>query len=1055
MEALIKAAVSRSRAVMLILLVIFISGIQAYNNVPKENAPDVRIPIIYVAMRLEGISPEDAERLLLRPMEKELRSIEGIKEMRSNSSEGHAAVVLEFLAGFNSEKALADVREKVDTARPELPDTAEEPEIKEVLFSQFPVLNVNLTGDVPERTLIKIARDLRDKIEEVSSVLRADVAGNREEQVDIVVNPLLVESYGLTGALALEVRNNNILVPAGALDNEGGRFSVKVPGLLDGIWDILSLPIKAHGEGVVTLKDIAEIRKGFKDPTGFARVDGRPSVALEVSKRTGENIIETIEKVRAVVEHERQFWPSNIVVVYSQDQSDYIKNMLADLENNVLFALLLVMLMTLATVGMKASCLVALSIPISFLMGILALDMMGFTLNIVVLFSLIMAVGMLVDNATVVVEYANRRMLDGESHKTAYITAANRMAWPVIASTMTILIVFMPLLFWPGIVGQFMKYLPITLMVTLIAALIMALIFLPVLGAWFGRLGDPDPDEERLIEITERGDVLSLGGFTGWYARSLQTVLVRPKLFVWGVVGALVGVYVLYALFGRGVEFFPKVEPDNAMVQVRARGNLSVYEKDKLMREVERRVLNMDNEVRVFYNRSGDFTEGGRELPEDVIGVIQLEFQNWRVRRSAEEILADIKKRTEDIPGVIVETEVERNGPSQDKPFVLEISSRFPEKIAPAVEAVVAKMEEVGGFKGVTDSRSIPAIEWEMEVNREKAARFNLNIQQIGNFIKMVTNGLMVTTYRPDDADDEVDIVLRYPEENRSILQLDNVRAINTAGQAIPVSSVVERVAKQKVGRVERVEGVRVLTVKADVQPGVLVDDKVKEMAAWLQASPLDPEVRLKFKGEDEEQKEAGNFLKNAFLLALFIMLLMLTIQFNSLFDTLVIMSAIFLSTVGVLFGLLITYQPFGIVMCGVGVITLAGTVVSNNIIFIDTYRVLRKQGMEIKEALVRTGAQRMRPILLTAGTTVVGLVPMVFAMNIDFIARDVTFGAPSTQWWQQLSTSIAGGLTFATILTLFFTPCLLLIGEGVSFMSPFRKLWPRGASFRKPMING
>ncbi len=1029
MGTIIDAAIERSRAVILVLLLIFITGSVAYVTVPKENSPDVQIPIIYVSMTHEGISPEDAERLLIRPMEKELRTIEGVKEMRSNASEGHASVILEFVAGFNSDRALQDVRERVDLARPELPEETDEPSVNEVNFSLFPVLNVIMVSNLPEHVMLRIARNVRDKIEEIPQVLSVDIAGDREEAVDMIIDPMLLESYQLTNSVVEVVSQNNRLVAAGAIDNDAGRYTIKVPGLLESLEDILTLPVKSNGEAIVQVRDIASVRRTFKDHTSFARVNGRASIALEVSKRTGENIIETIDKVRAVVEREKAYWPEGIEIIYAQDQSAQIMQMLRELQNNILFAMLLVMIVIIAVIGVQSAGFVALAIPGAFLIGILAISTLGLTLNIVVLFSLILSIGMLVDSAIVVTEYADRRMMEGVSHKKAYGEAAKRMSWPIIASTITTLLVFAPLLFWPGVVGQFMKYMPLTLIATLMGSLLMALIFIPTLGTWIGRTKKLPPEEAEKMRAIERGDFAHASDFVRGYVGLLGGVLHRPGRFALVILAILIGVYMAYGKFGVGVEFFPEVEPDNVQVQLHARGNLSVHEKDQLVREVEARILDMGNEVKVFYSRVGEFDDGGGELAEDVIGVIQMELQDWRVRRPAKEILAEIRERTADLAGVFVETREEEKGPPVGKPIEVQLSSRAPERLTPMVETILEGLREVGGVRDIEDSRPIPAIAWEMEVDRALAARFGIDIGTIGNFVKLVTNGLVVSTYRPDEADDEVDIQLRFPKEKRGLDQLDQLRTITSQG-AVPISNFVTRTPKPKVGRIERVDGYRVLNVKADVEPGVLVDNKVQELASWIQARQLDPQVNIAFKGEDEEQKEASAFLSSAFLLALFSMALVLVTQFNSIYHMLIIMSAVFLSTTGVLLGLLVTNQPFGIVMCGVGVIALSGIVVNNNIIFIDTYQRLRREGVDAHAALLRTGALRLRPILLTAGTTVLGLIPMVVAMNIDFLTREVTFNAPSTQWWRQLSTSIAGGLTFATVLTLFFTPALLLLGE-------------------------
>ncbi len=1020
MNSIIDAAVSHARTVAMLLLFIFVAGTASYISIPKESAPDVKIPLIYISVRLEGISPEDGERLLIRPLEKKLVAIESVKKMESHAQEGFVSVMLEFEAGFDSEKAIRDVRVKVDEAQPDFPQDAEEPVVTEVNFSNFPIINVILKGEVEDRTLYAIASNLRDHLEQVSEVLEAKISGNREEVLEVVMKSSVLEAYKISPQQVFAIiAANHILIPAGYMDTGDGRYSVKIPGLIESFKDLRNMPVKYEDGKVVTIKDVADIHRTFKDPENFARVNGQPAVVLGVSKRSGANIIETAHKIRDVVEHERVRWPSGVEVIYAQDTSDRIENMLGDLENNVILAVLLVLIVMILVMGVRPAVLVALSIPTSFLIGILCLAAFGMTLNIVVLFSLILAVGLLVDSAIVVTEYADRRMLDGESAIAAFIAGAKRMAWPVIASTVTTLLVFTPLLFWPGVVGQFMKYMPVTLIFTLTGSLLVAFVFLPTMGAWLGR-GDLVSNDKA-----DRLDPLTLN-----YVKLLQRVLVTPWRFIVIIATAVAIVIALFVTLGPGVEFFPDVEPENASVKIHARGNLSISQKDTLVRQVEQRIADMD-EIRVKYARAGE-NLGLRNAAEDVIGEIQLEFISWRKRRPADEILQDIRGRVKDISGIIVETGKQEEGPPTGKALQVEFSSRIPEKLPPFVTEFVAALEVMGGFIDIENELPLPEIEWEMEIDRVRAAQYGIDVRSIGNFVKMVTNGIKVSTYRPDDADDEIDIIVRFPAHERTLMQLDRLRIYTSEG-LVPISNFVARVAKQKTGRINRVDGLRSISVRADLEPGLLADNKVRQVQAWLKDNLRDPAINVTFRGEDEEQKEAGSFLTIAFMIALFSMALLLVTQFNSIYQMLVIMSAVFFSTGGVLLGLLLSWQPFGIVMCGVAIIALAGVVVNNNIIFIDTYNLLRQRGMDVREALLHTGAQRLRPILLTAGTTVLGLLPMVLTLNINFIDLDVTFGAPSSQWWQQLSTSIAGGLTFATMLTLFFTPCLLLLGERIS----------------------
>nr|WP_133007596.1 efflux RND transporter permease subunit [Marinobacter sp. JH2] len=1011
MRALIAAAMDRSRTTLLAFLFLLIGGMVAYQVIPKESSPDIAIPMIYVAMTLDGISPEDAERLLVRPMEQELRSLEGIKEMRGNASEGHASVMLEFDAGFDADKALQDVREKVDTARSNLPQEADEPRVHEINVSLFPVLSIGLSGPLSERELITIARRFQDAIEAVPEVLEVDIGGDREDLLEIVVDPQVLESYGIDfNELASMVSRNNRLVAAGSLDTGNGRMSLKVPGVIESVEDVMSMPIKVDGDTVVTFGDVAMLQRTFKDPTGFARINNEPALVLEVSKRSGANIIATIDKVRSLVEQVKPQLPEALEIRYIMDQSDEVQDMLSDLLNNVVTAIVLVLIVVIAAMGARSALLVGLTIPGAFLTGILVIWSMGLTLNIVVLFSLILVAGMLVDGAIVVSELADRNLTDGQPVKVAWVEAASRMAWPVIASTATTLAVFVPLLFWPGVVGEFMKFLPMTVLICLVASLAMALVFLPVMGGVSGG--------RRVHEDAVEGRIMKA------YRNTLGNILQRPGLTLLGALMVIILIYAAYGRFNYGVEFFPSVEPDSAQVQVRARGDLSVWERDAIVREVESHLQDMP-EVKALYARS--MLSTGTNMAPDVIGVLQFQFTDWYMRRPATEILDDFRERTSGIPGIALEFRKQEGGPADGKPIELLVSSLDSEQLDDYVDEIEQAMQSIGGFVDIEDDRSLPGIEWRLQVDREAAARFGTDVLSIGSAVRLVTNGMVLATYRPEDVRDEVDIAVRVPNNWRELEHLQR-QTINTPRGQVPLSQFVTLEPGDKTGSIVRVDGQRTITVKSDVAPGRRMDELLRTLQDEM---PEPPEgVTLRFGGENEDQQQASTFLLTAFLVAICMMVLILLTQFNSMYQTLLILSAIVLSTAGVLLGLLLNGQSFGIVMVGMGIIALAGIVVNNNIILIDTYNQMKQEGMAAFDAALETGCLRFRPVLLTATTTILGLMPMVLGVNVNLLEPSLGLGAPSTQWWTQLSSAIAGGLAFATLLTLLLTPALLVLGE-------------------------
>ncbi|MDA1097827.1 MAG: efflux RND transporter permease subunit [Proteobacteria bacterium] len=1031
MNAIIDAAVQHARSVLSILVLVLIAGLGSYLTIPKESKPDINIPIIYVAMKHDGISPEDAERLLVRPMEQELRSIEGVKEMRSRAELGSASVLLEFEAGFDADQALRDVREAIDLVKPDLPAETDEPTAHEVNVGLFPVLVVTLAGDVPERTLLRLARDLQDELEALPGVLEADIAGERAELLEILVDPVRLESYGISQEeLVRTASRNNQLIAAGTMDTGKGRFAIKVPGLFETAEDLLNLPIKAFGNGVVTLADVATVRRTFRDATSYARINGRAGVTLEIKKRLGENVIETIDQVRHLVTARAKSWPAGVQVDFIQDESKNIRRMLDDLQNNVLSAILLVFIVVVAALGLRTAGLVGLAIPASFLFGILVLDGLGLTVNIVVLFALILAVGMLVDGAIVVTEYADRKLAEGLPRKEAYAMAARRMSWPIIASTATTLAAFMPLIFWPGVVGEFMKFLPITLVVTLTGSLLMALIFVPTLGGLIGKASSANKQTLAALAVSERGDVRQLPGMTGLYARTLTVIIRRPILVVAAAVVILAGVQAAYWSSGKGVEFFPDVEPEQTLVHVHARGNMSTREKDLLVREVEAELMNISG-IRTIYARTGGASRG-EDQAQDVIGTIFIEFINWDERRTSAEITGEIRQRTAHLAGVWVEPREPDFGPPTGKDIQIEFRSQIPERLDAVVANFRRKLESMDGILDVEDSRALPGIEWQVQVDRAQAGLFNADILAVGKAVQLVTNGIKVGEYRPDDADEEVEIRVRFPIQYRNIEQLDLLRVETSHGQ-VPISNFVTRTPQQRSGLLKRSDGQRVLKLQASVAEGLLSDDKINEIRTWMRNQTFDADVDIRFRGADKDQKEAAAFLQKAFGFALFVMAIILITQFNSFYHSLLILTAVIMSTVGVMAGLIITGQSFGIVMTGIGVIALAGIVVNNNIVLIDTYARLVKSGMEPMEAVVRTGSQRLRPVMLTTITTIFGLLPMVFQVNIDFVTREISHGAPSTQMWVQLSTAVAFGLSFATVLTLFVTPSLLALGARTS----------------------
>ena len=1118
---LIDYAISHARVFFGILIFIIAAGSSTYISIPKEAVPDVNIPIIYVSLSQKGISANDSERLLVKPIEDEVKTVEGIKEIRSTAYTGGGNVLLEFDAGFDADKAMDDIREKVDRAKGDLPNEADEPTVNEVNISAFPIILISLSGNLPDRTLQDLAENLQDEIETIPSVLEAKIGGKRNEQVDVIIDTLALEGYNINiENLINTVNQNNMMVSAGEQDTGDGSFNIKVPGLYETIDDVLDTPIKTFGDSVITFRDIAKVKRTFEDRKSYANVNGKNSVTIEVSKRVGENIIDTIKKIKEVSVQVTKDFPPSVDISFSQDQSKTIQTMLNSLQNNVIAAIILVLIIILGALGVRSGFLVGVSIPGSFLSGILLLSIMGFTMNIVVLFALILSVGLLVDGAIVIVEYADRKIKEGLTIKESFAGASKKMARPIISSTATTLAAFVPLLFWPGLAGEFMKYLPITLICVLTSSLFMALLFVPVLGTIintitrvFLQFAIPTllslilfnifsiltnyvdinglkipltiikylaslalfiftfikiiPSVYKISEsinkkqgnISESSKILSsesdvsvitLKGFIGSYAKLINFLLNHPAKVIVSAILILAGVSFTYTKIGSGIEFFPEVEPELAKIVVYARGNLSAKEKRDYVSRVENIILKIqskNNEFKNIYALSGNISDQS-EASEDFIGSISLEYNDWDKRRKSKVILNEILNKTKTIKGIKVESREQEGGPPTGKPINIKLTS--PNKSLLLSESYRLKefIDSYPELINIEDNFPAPGIEWEINVNRKQAAKFGANISTIGNVIKLATNGIKLGEYRPDDSNDSIPLYLRYPSEGRTLDIIQNLR-VNTAVGLVPIANFVEIIANNRTGNIVRVNSKNAINIQADIEVGVYADAKVKEMeyVLGINKSPpsfrgkpienlkkfnLDPRIKVQLIGENQDQKEAQDFLSKAFAVALFMMLMILLLQFNSFYSGFLILFSVVMSTTGVFIGLMITGQAFSIVMTGVGVIALAGIVVNNNIILIDTFDFLKNKMPTVREAIIKTGAQRIRPVLLTTFTTVLGLLPMVTMTNVDFVTREITRGSPDTQWWVQLSTAIVFGLIFATILTLIVTPSALMLRENI-----------------------
>lgn len=1054
MTRIVEWAIANTRLVFTLIAVVLIGGIYAFFAIPKESDPDVPNPYISVRVTYSGISPEDSERLLAKPLETVLRSVEGVKKMHSWSYQGGTFVFLEFNADFNRQKALEDVRAQVDTARARLPAEADPPEVTEYNNEIFPVLTVALSGDLPERTLLRLARTLRDEIRTVPSVLEANVTGAREELLEITIDPAKLESYGITqNEIYTAVTNNNQMIAAGAIDTGHGNFAVKVPGVIATADDVLDLPIRSTADSTITLKDVASVRRTFFDATGYARMNGQPTIAIDVSKRNGANIIATTEKVREIVGRATKTWPEGVHVNYMFDQSTFIKDQLGSLTDSILLAILLVMVIVVAALGLRSGLLVGVAIPTSFLMSFMALQGIGFTLNFMIMFALLLAVGILVDGAIIVVEYADRKMTEGHPPKQAFAEAAIRMFWPVVSATATMISAFLPMLLWPGTIGKYMSYFPITLIIVLMSSMIVALIFLPVLGGVFGRPPPRDEAHEAAIEASETGDWRAIPGITGRYAHLAGALTHHPAKTFWAAIGIACAVIALFALFGKGTEFFVTTDPDMANIYVSARGNLSAAEKRDLVMSVERRISGVAGLKYTYVTTGGG---SSNDAPVDMIGTVTVEMKPLAERQqTGKQIIEEMRKRTEGMAGIKVEVREPNNGPSNGKDVEVDVTSDNYAAQQTVVDAIRRHLNKTPELRDVEDTRALPGIEWDLKINRERASRAGVSVSTIGTAVQLVTNGVFVARYRPDDSDDEVDIRVRYPSAARGRAALDDLRIAAADGTTIPLSSFVDIVPAHITGQIEHMQGRRVYHIRANMKPNTLLPNaEIAKIKAWIETQAFPADVHVAFSGSTENQDESMAFLGMAALMALFLIAIVLLTMFDSFYHTALILLAVVLAMIGAMLGMVVMRQSFSVIMTGTGLMALAGVVVNHNIVLIDTFHRHLKSGMEPIEAVIRSSAQRLRPVFLTTVTAIGGLLPMMFAVEIDFWTRNVSIGSPNAGMWVQLSTAVVFGLAFSKLITLGLMPAMLALpyrmkehGHGRAYLliAPFRLAWRGG----------
>lgn len=1014
-------ALKRPATVLLLLVIILVAGLSSYFSLPRESFPDISIPYVFVTTSYEGVSPPDMETLITIPLERKLKGLNDVEEIRSTSAEAFSTVAIKFLPNVDIEKALQKVKDKVDQAKKDLPqDLPNDPSVTEVNFSEFPVIRVNLSGPFSLRRLKSLADDIEEKIESLPGVLDARLSGGLEREIHVEFNLDRVRAYNVPfSSIIAAVQRSNVNMPGGSMNIGSFRYNIRVPEDFKDPAEIFSLVAFVRNGKPVYLRDVAEIKDSYREPRTRARINGENSVTLAVMKRTGQNIIEVSDAVRATMEEMRPKLPPALQIDLTSDMAKDIRRLVADLENNILSGLFLVLVVIFLFIGGRSAIFVALAIPYSMLLTFTLLTGWDVTLNMVVLFALILALGMLVDNGIVIVENIYRHMQEGLSKKEAAQVGTDEVAWPVISSTLTTLGAFVPLLFWEGIMGEFMKFIPMTLIMALSSSLLVALVINPVLSAKFQTI-------RRSARQTGSAEV-KLGLIKRFYIAMLKVALRMRIVIVMFFFSMLILVVFLFSKSGLGTEFFPSTEPERAYVYIKAPEGTNLNASDKIVAKVEKIVSQYEDIEYVIANiGSGSggniFASGGTGTH---ISRVVLDFKPFHERsRPSTEIIDEIREKIlSTVEGAELQVEKENMGPPTGAAVNIELTGPEIEKLGELAEMIRKAIKPVPGLIDLRDNFVHGKPEIRIKVDKEKAALMGLDTWTIAYTIKSAINGVKIGNFR--QGKDEYPIIAKLPEKDRQSLEsLNRITISGPMGKPIPITSVAKATLTSGVGSISRLNQKRVVTITGGVS-GRQANDVVKDIEKILQKTKLPNGYTYKFTGEQSEQKKTQQFLVKAFVATIFLIFIILVTQFNSIITPLIVLTSVLLSLIGVFTGLLILRMPFGIVMTGIGVISLAGVVVNNAIVLIDYYHKLMERGMSSIDALIQAGSVRLRPVLLTAITTVLGLLPMAIGVSFNFRGLEWEIGGESSQMWSPMAVAVIFGLGIATLLTLIVVPVL------------------------------
>lgn len=1020
-------ALKRQATVLALLVLIVIAGLYCYMTLPRESFPDITIPYVFVTTTYEGVAPQDMEELITIPIERKLKGLSDVEEIRSTSAEGISTVAVKFLPTVDIDDAVQKVRDKVDQAKGDLPaDVPDDPVIQEINFSEWPVIRVVLSGPFSLRRLQKFAEELEDRIESIQGVLDARLSGGLEREIHVEFDLDRVGAYNVPfSSLINAVTQSNVNMPGGSMDIGEAKYLVRVPEDFKHPSEIFSIVAFVRDGKPVYLRDLAFIQDSFKDPLTRSRINGQKSVTLAVQKRSGENIVRVTDEVKKVVAEMTPLFPPSLKIDLTSDMSNDVRLMVSDLENNILTGLILVLAVIFTFIGGRSAIFVALAIPYSMFLTFSLLTGFDVTLNMVVLFSLILALGMLVDNGIVIVENIYRHMQEGAPREEAARVATDEVAWPVITSTLTTLGAFFPMLFWPGIMGEFMGYLPQTLIMALSSSLFVALVINPVLSARYQTAKPRIFDKKKRLKehLVKR-----------IYLRLLVWALKHRLFVILTAFALLAGSIVVFALFGKGTEFFPESEPRRAYIHIKAPEGTNLDASDKLVAQAEQ-IVSQYEDIRYVISNIGSaggdpFSQGGTGTH---INRVALDFKDFHQRSMpSSEIVKEIRKRTlNTISGAEVQVEKEEEGPPTGPPVNIEITGKDIYTLGELSERIQKTIKDIPGLVDLKDNFVKGKPEILVRVDKEKAALLGLNTYTIAYTVKAAINGVKVGVFR--EGKDEYDIIARLPDKDRrSMESLKRITVSGPQGEPIPLTSLAKVSLASGVGAIMRLDQKRVVTVSGDVS-GRLANDIIRDIDSRLSQDFDWPRgYSYRFTGEQEEQEKATDFLSKAFVATLFLIFIILITQFNSFMTPFIVLTSVLLSLIGVFIGLLVTGTAFGIIMTGIGVISLAGVVVNNAIVLIDYYNQLMAKGLTSFEALKQSGMVRFRPVLLTAITTILGLLPMATGISFDFRNLTWDIGGESSQWWGPMAVAVIFGLAVATVLTLVVLPVLCSLAHSL-----------------------